>query len=183
MYGRTRRAGCLGAWSGSGCRLLLSSSKPSSSERRNQHPLTAEAAEQVGLVPSERSDAGSLVTRIYVCVTCRTAPDEQPRAGARLHDELRRTLGDDPGFDVVPVECLSVCKRPCTVSFAAPGKWTYVYGDLLPDASLAVIGEAARLYAEAPDGLIPWRLRPDAIKKGVVARVPPLPHPSEINAP
>ena len=34
------------------------------------------------------------------------------------------------GVAVQPVECLSVCKRPCTVALAAPGKWTYVVGDL-----------------------------------------------------
>ena len=35
-----------------------------------------------------------------------------------------------------PVECLSVCKRPCTVALAAPGKWTYVVGDLDREDSL-----------------------------------------------
>jgi predicted metal-binding protein len=32
---------------------------------------------------------------------------------------------------------------------------------------------AAQLYADAPEGLIPWRERPDAIKRGVIARMPP----------
>lgn len=114
-------------------------------------------------------------TRVYVCVTCRSAGDapDGPRAGARLLEALAAS-GDD-ALDLVPVECLSVCKRPCTVSFAAPGKWTYVYGDLLPEAGVPLVREAARLYADTPDGLIPWKLRPDAIKKGVVARIPPLP--------
>lgn len=114
-------------------------------------------------------------TSIYVCVTCRGAgqplePKEE-RAGFRLHAEIA-ALG--AGFDVVPVECLSVCKRPCTVSFAAPGKWTYVYGDLDPATAAATIVAGAELYAKTPDGLIPWRERPDALKKGVVARIPPL---------
>ena len=114
-------------------------------------------------------------TRIYVCVTCRDADETAPvRAGARLHAALADACRSEPGLTVVPVECLSVCKRPCTVSFAAPGKWTYVYGDLPPDAAADTVLLAARLYAEATDGLIPWKLRPDAIKKGVVARIPPL---------
>jgi predicted metal-binding protein len=70
-----------------------------------------------------------------------------------------------------------VCKRPCTVGFAAQGKWTYVYGDFPPDTSADLILDSAALYAAAPDGLIPWRQRPDAIKKGVVARMPPLVQP------
>ena len=120
--------------------------------------------------------------RVYVCVTCRGPDDapDGPRAGQRLFDALVSEA--DTGFEPVPVECLSVCKRPCTVSFAAPGKWTYVYGDLVPETAAPVVRAAARLYAETPDGLIPWKQRPDAIKKGVVARIPPLtaaetPHP------
>ncbi len=118
-------------------------------------------------------------TTVYVCVTCRTE-GEPPlplagRAGRRLLDALGAELGADTAFGLVPVECLSVCKRPCTVSFAAPGKWTYVYGDLLPETAVPVLVEAARLYAATPDGLIPWKQRPPAIRTGVVARVPPAP--------
>jgi len=112
-----------------------------------------------------------------VCVTCRTAdepiePREQ-RAGARLLADL--TMQGSQEFEIIGVECLSVCKRPCTVSFAAPGKWTYVYGDLPADTSAQTILSGAQLYAAATDGLIPWKQRPDALKKGVVARIPPLP--------
>ena len=116
-------------------------------------------------------------TSIYVCVTCRSAgqplePKEE-RAGFRLFAALEDLPRED-NLALVPVECLSVCKRPCTVSFAAPGKWTYVYGDLPDEAAAPVILEGARLYAQAADGLIPWKARPDALKKGVVARIPPL---------
>lgn len=121
-------------------------------------------------------------TRIYVCTTCRVEgePSQPPevRAGARLFRTLQERAGHDPAIDLVPVECLSVCKRPCTVSFAAPGKWTYIYGDLPPDDAASVILDAAELYAATPDGLIPWKLRVDAIKKGVVARLPPFPLPA-----
>ena len=117
------------------------------------------------------------LTKIYVCSTCRTAdepmePREQ-RAGARLLADL--TMQGSQEFEIIGVECLSVCKRPCTVSFAAPGKWTYVYGDLPADTSAQTILAGAQLYAAATDGLIPWKQRPDALKKGVVARIPPLP--------
>jgi predicted metal-binding protein len=121
-------------------------------------------------------------TVIHVCTTCRGADDpsedRDDRAGARLH---RAVLGRaaERGDDVlvVGVECLSVCKRPCTVGFASPGKWTYVYGDFPPETSADLILDSAALYAAAPDGLIPWRQRPEAIKKGVVARMPPLTQP------
>ena len=124
----------------------------------------------------EAADAVAAPMTLYVCTTCRAAdaPLSDERPGARLHTALAG-LSDDPMVTIEPVECLSVCKRVCTVAFAAPGKWTYVYGDLPPDHSAETILAGARLYAEAKDGIIPWKQRPDALKKGVVARVPPLP--------
>ena len=120
-------------------------------------------------------------TTIYVCVTCRGEGEPalplEGRAGRRLFGALESETAGDSALNLVPVECLSVCKRPCTVSFAAPGKWTYVYGDL-PETAAPIVVAAARLYAAAVDGLIPWKQRPDPIKKGVVARVPPSPGPS-----
>jgi len=120
------------------------------------------------------------VTTIHVCVTCRAADEplepKAERSGARLHSALCALASDE--VRVAPVECLSVCKRPCTIGFAAEGKWTYVYGDFSPEAAAAILA-AAQLYATAPDGLIPWKMRPDAFKKGVVARFPPLSTVSE----
>jgi predicted metal-binding protein len=115
---------------------------------------------------------------LYVCTTCRDAdhasrPDA-PCAGARLFAAIQATAADAL-VSIVPVECLSVCKRTCAVSFAAPGKWTYVYGDLPADTAASVILAGAQLYAASPDGIIPWRQRPDALKKGAIARIPPLP--------
>jgi predicted metal-binding protein len=115
-------------------------------------------------------------TKVYVCITCKVAGEDiEERAGARLFRVLneQNTLSDAP-IELVPVECLSVCKRPCTVSFAAPGKWTYVYGDLPAETAAETILEGAALYSKTSDGLIPWKQRPDALKKGVVSRVPPL---------
>lgn len=127
-----------------------------------------------------RPDAVEAATTLFVCVTCRVEGDaSEIRAGRRLHDALVGALGADPAVRVVPVECLSACRRPCAVSLAAPGKWTYVYGDLAAEAAAPVLADAARLYGATADGLIPWKLRADAIKKGAVARVPPLALPGQ----
>jgi predicted metal-binding protein len=116
--------------------------------------------------------------RLYVCTTCREPGDDAgdlaARAGARLYAALIAEPAD-PAIAIVPVECLSVCTRSCAASFAAPGKWTYVYGDLPSADAARILLDGARLYAQAGDGLIPWKQRPTALKKGVVARVPPLP--------
>ena len=118
--------------------------------------------------------AATAEVHIHVCVTCR--PEGEPlepreRApGARLYAALASALADDP--QIRGVECLSVCKRPCTVCFAAPGKWTYVYGDLPPTPSRRHPRRRPALCRRAgrPD---PLEQRPDALKKGVVARLPP----------
>ena len=114
---------------------------------------------------------------LYVCTTCRDADhvvgQGAPCAGARLYANISAAPAEAM-IAIVPVECLSVCKRTCAVGFAAPGKWTYVYGDLPAETAAETILAGARLYAIAPDGIIPWRQRPDALKKGAVARVPPI---------
>ena len=55
----------------------------------------------------------------------------------------------------------------------ANGSWTYIFGGL--DAACApalVVG--ARMLAAALDGILPWRGRPDVLKRGLCARTPPL---------
>lgn len=114
---------------------------------------------------------------LYVCTTCRREGDDPEglRAGARLHSELRARAGET--VRVEPVECLSVCKRPCTVAVAAPDRWTYVYGDLDPAESAAIILDGIAAYAGTPDGIVPWKQRPSAFRSGVIARIPPFPAP------
>ena len=115
-------------------------------------------------------DATSPAATVLVCVTCKS---ERGPAGAALYDALAARLAEED-IALYPVECLSVCKRPCTVALAAPGKWTYVVGDLSREANVEDIITAARRYAAAPDGLVPWRERPLPFRKGVISRTPPL---------
>lgn len=115
---------------------------------------------------------------LHVCVTCRQAggtDDRDLRPGAILYRALTEALAhrDAPKLRVEAVECLSVCKRPCTVAVSGPGRWTYIYGDLNPETSVETILDGLRLYAATTDGLVPWRERPEAFRKGVVARIPP----------
>jgi predicted metal-binding protein len=108
---------------------------------------------------------------LLVCITCKS--DESP-LGAGLFAALSERLAGEPDIALSPIECLSVCKRPCAVALAAPGKWTYVVGDLTSEAHVEDILIAARRYAAAPSGIVPWRERPLSFRKGVVSRTPPL---------
>lgn len=131
------------------------------------------------LLQRPRPETGADIVRILVCASCRAAggdPDAA-RPGATLAAALHAALADGahPGIAVETVECLSVCKRPCTVALTGAGRWTYVYGDLDPEAGAGTLLTFARQYRETTDGIVPWRERAEAIRKGVVARIPPLP--------
>lgn len=116
---------------------------------------------------------------LLVCVTCRrstpadpAAGPDAPRDGAQLFAALQEA-GLPDSVRVMPVECLSNCTRGCTVALRAPGRWSYVYGHL--DASLKdVLVDGAARYAAAPDGLVPWRERPEHFRRNCIARLPPL---------
>lgn len=131
------------------------------------------------VLQTPRPETGADTVRILVCASCRAAggdPDAT-RPGAMLAAALGSALadGDHPGITVETVECLSVCKRPCTVALTGAGRWTYIYGDLDPEAGAGTLLTFARQYRETTDGIVPWRERAEAIRKGVVARIPPLP--------
>jgi len=117
---------------------------------------------------------------IHVCTVCRRQREDLPdgfdQPGIALAQALTQRL-DEKGstIPVLAVECLAVCKRPCTVAFAADGKWTYLIGDLDTHDHLDDIVSAAEAYAASANGIVPWKERPACFRKGVVARVPPLP--------
>jgi len=113
----------------------------------------------------------SAATTLLVCVTCKS---EQGPLGPGLFKALGERLASEPDIALKAVECLSVCKRPCTVALAAPGKWTYVVGDLTRGSHLEDIVVAARRYGASPEGIVPWRERPLSFRRGVISRTPPL---------
>ena len=115
---------------------------------------------------------------IHVCTVCRRKREDLPEGfdqpGQALAAALAARLDGAAGITVQAVECLSVCKRPCTLAFTAGGKWTYLIGDLETDSHLDDIVTAAAAFAASENGIIPWKERPACFRKGVVARVPPL---------
>ena len=121
-------------------------------------------------------DAASAV--IYVCTTCRRPddPEDYPRPGAALAEATIRAA-ENSGIAVEPLRCLANCKRGCTAVLrrtdpSAPA-WTYVFGHLNPAADAQALVQGAKLLAGSADGLMPWRGRPDALQRGLIARVPP----------
>src|SRR6201992_3586178 len=116
-----------------------------------------------------------MAVTLHVCITCRagqTVPEGQPTPGAQLRDAIVEA-GVPDDVKLVPVECLSACSQGCSVALSAPGRWSYVYGRL-SEANAADVIAGAAAYAAAPDGLVPWRSRPEIFRKQSLARIPPI---------
>jgi predicted metal-binding protein len=119
--------------------------------------------------------AARAATTIYVCVTCRRPGDAEdaPRPGATLA-AMTESAADGSDVTVRRVRCLANCKRGCSAAVRRDGAWTYVFGDLDATSAGAALVEGAQLFAQSTDGLMPWRGRPEPLKRGLVARVPPI---------
>lgn len=116
-----------------------------------------------------------MAVTLHVCITCKAGqniPEGQPTPGKLLHQAIA-AIGAPEGVNVVPVECLSACNNGCSVALSAPGRWSYVYGRMLQENAMDIVAGAAA-YAAAPDGLVPWRSRPEIFRKQSLARIPPL---------
>ena len=115
---------------------------------------------------------------LYVCTTCRRAstapkPDGVEPDGKQLYDRLAarlKELGARAPARLRPVVCHANCERGCSVAIAAPGKWTYVLGEIgLQDVDDLVTYSAT--YADAETGVV-FRSRRPASLSTVVARFP-----------
>jgi predicted metal-binding protein len=115
-------------------------------------------------------------TTVLVCVTCRASadPDHAPRKGMALADATTRALGNASDVDVRGVRCLGNCSRGLSAAIRRDNAWTYVFGGLDAERDGPTLIAGARLFAESTDGLLPWRGRPDPLKRGLIARVPPI---------
>lgn len=115
-------------------------------------------------------------TTIYVCTACRSGESSDNRPGEAFIAALRERLQNEGADEIIvtAVECLGVCKRPCTAALSGMGKWTYVVGDLDATEHVEDLVAAARAYAASAAGIVPWKERPPCFKKGVVSRTPPL---------
>ncbi|MCG6115615.1 MAG: DUF1636 family protein [Mesorhizobium sp.] len=109
-----------------------------------------------------------------VCSSCRAedGSDARPRPGEQLGDAVRAANGDTT-IRVESVECLGNCKRRLSAAIVKDNGWSYVFGDLTLDNAVDIV-EGARLFQCSDNGLIPWRGRPDCLKRGLISRIPPL---------
>jgi predicted metal-binding protein len=122
----------------------------------------------------ETDAASAAAPLVYVCVTCRGGGelDAEPRPGAMLAAAAERAATGTE-VEIRRLRCLANCSRGPSAALRCNGSWTYVFGGLDPACAPALIA-GARLLAGAADGILPWRGRPDVLKRGLIARLPPI---------
>lgn len=145
------------------------SSSPSVKDNFSDSPAVEEACEAA-------ENALSDVT-ILICQSCRPLdeassgqPQEQPRPGSVLASRTIEAAAK-AGVRIQPVECLGNCNRGLSVGFMRKGSWSYIFGELDTDSADDLI-EGAKLFASSPNGFMPFRGRPDALKGRLIARIP-----------
>ncbi|XHM78854.1 DUF1636 family protein [Mesorhizobium sp. ANAO-SY3R2] len=128
----------------------------------------------MGDASSGDADTRAAAVTILVCSSCRdeTGSDAHPRAGTRLAEDARLAASGE-NIAVRSVECLGNCKRRLSAALIRNGSWSYVFGDLRVTSGEDLV-TGAKLFSTSTDGLIPWRGRPDSLKRGLIARIPPL---------
>jgi predicted metal-binding protein len=116
---------------------------------------------------------------LYVCVSCRCrgaepVADGEPTDGRRLFEAVKalaHSLGEDAPAQILPTLCFANCERGCSVGIAAPGKWSYLVGEIGPEhaADLLIYASA---YAKAKTGVVLPSGRPASLQTSVIARFP-----------
>ncbi|KAB8331244.1 DUF1636 domain-containing protein [Scytonema tolypothrichoides VB-61278] len=118
---------------------------------------------------------------LFVCTTCASTWQDGKRVGESGGEQLLHRLQElaqnwelQNNFPIQGVECMSACSHSCVIAFAAEEKLTYLFGNLPVDGSAEAILQCASQYYTKPDGSLPWSERPEPLKKGILAKIPPL---------
>lgn len=111
------------------------------------------------------------MSALTICTTCADG-----RGQALLEAVENEALARDLSLPIRGQACMAACKQSCTAALQGAGKHSYLFGQLVPDTACvnALLAVAAQ-HAEPGDGLLAWDRRPERLKSGLVARLPPLP--------
>ncbi len=134
------------------------------------------------LIPSF-GRAGDDGPTLSICLRCRDGREDsnsglELRGGRRLAQAVAHAFPDSTaarrGIRLRGVNCMSNCKRSCAIAFSAPGRFTYLFGDLDPTFHAGDVLSVAAVYAQTDAGYLPRSARPEVLRAGILARIPPL---------
>ncbi|APB33043.1 Putative metal-binding protein [Gloeomargarita lithophora Alchichica-D10] len=118
---------------------------------------------------------------LFVCTTCGSTWEDGKRigtsAGEFLFQDLQSALANT-GVTLQSVKCLSACLNACAVAITAPGKFSYILGQLPAQdqrvATVQALVQLAQSHLEKSDGFVPYGERPELLKNRILGRIPPL---------
>lgn len=118
---------------------------------------------------------------LFVCILCRFSQTEKEQEGLSggqyLFNQLQAGLEAchlQNHIHLQPVRCMGACDRSCVVAFSAPNKLTFILSRLSPLDSLHELLQFSGQYVACADGKVPYKERPEVVKKGIHAVLPPL---------
>lgn len=112
---------------------------------------------------------------LIACETCGNKElDAQGRTrGQQLIAQLRELVGLHPNVQLGSTRCLWSCTRSCAVHLRSDARVGYVIGTLEPTEEHArALLDYADLYAGTPDGAVPFKTWPPALKGHFICRIP-----------
>ncbi|MFY7801880.1 MAG: DUF1636 domain-containing protein [Limnoraphis robusta] len=118
---------------------------------------------------------------IFVCTSCASTWESGKRVGESGGEKLLQKLSEfsengelETEFSIQAVSCMSACKRACVVAFSAENKPTYIFGDLPAENAVhSVLDCANQYYAMTPQEKLAYKKRPELLRKGIIACIPP----------
>lgn len=123
------------------------------------------------------TDSGTIKqATVLVCTTCGVtdvAAGASPAGLLLARGAAVASRHSAADVRVEGVRCLANCSRGPSAAIRCDGAWTYVFGQLDESRDGPALVEGARLLAAAADGLLPWRGRPEVLKRTLIARLPP----------
>ncbi|HIK43631.1 MAG TPA: DUF1636 domain-containing protein [Leptolyngbyaceae cyanobacterium M65_K2018_010] len=121
-------------------------------------------------------------TTLFVCSLCRFSPTEASRNGLSGGEFLIQTLQAElqardleHSVNLTPLRCMAGCSQPCNVSFAAPGKLTFILSQVPATGTALALAEFCQQYTDSLDGRVPYRDRPALVQTTTAFVLPPLP--------
>ena len=110
------------------------------------------------------------MSALIICTSCNDGQGQ-----SLLEAVENEALARDLPLPIRGQACMAACKHSCTAALQGAGKHSYLFGQMAPDAaSVDALLAVAAQHAEPGDGLLAWSRRPDCLKTGLLARLPPL---------
>ena len=118
------------------------------------------------------------IPTLSICLSCRDGREEiyMTKGGRRFAKKLLNKNLLKKQVNLRGINCMSNCKRACTISLTAKKSFTYIFGDIDPENSeySESLIELVSKYSLSSDGFLRRRDRPLLFQSSILGRLPPI---------